>query len=89
MIDAMDALRVLGVDAYSFGYKKNQYTEVARKLAEDNEMCERVVARIQGYEWDSNSIHRLINLLDDTIKPLREIVQQEKDDKGNGELETE
>ena len=60
------------------GYKYNQYRESARKVAEENEVCKNIVAKINGYQWDSGSIRKLIDILDKAIAPLQQIVQEEK-----------
>ena len=81
LIDALDAMRILGIDSYSLVYKANQYKESAKKVAEDNETNEKIVSKIKGYGWDSNSIHKLIDTLDETIEPLQKIVEEGKSKK--------
>lgn len=78
-LDALSAMRLLGVDCYSFGYKKNQYTENARRIADENDACKSIVDRIRGYQWDSKGIHRLIDMIDAAVAPLQEIVKSEKE----------
>ena len=79
MQDALSALRLLGVNSYAFVYGKHDYIEEAKRIANENEIAKNVVSQIQGYNWNSNQIHNLIDTLDATIAPLKAIVQNEKD----------
>ncbi len=80
LLDALDALQILGIDSYRLGYKSESYKESARKRKEEFNEKERIANRIKGLEWDRESMHRLVRDFDNLIAPFIESSEKTNED---------